>query len=165
MREKFDIPLITFSVLVSAFWLVASTANYAEFYRALREVDMTDLEVTVSVSENNANITVAFNIENPTGYRGLSIREITCQLYYEDENANANHTFLWWHFQTLGTPLDPYSKVPFAWNVTPQEAAELKFINYFEAHQGSVNWKVTCGVILNTFLGSVENSMSKVHSL
>lgn len=152
LRQKLNVTLTLFLIctIIAAYYLVASTLNYTEFYRAIREIHLANLKVDAFVEQKDVNISLSFDIENPTGYIGLQLRSVTCQLYFLD---NSEKVALWWDMRSYSTDqrLDPRSKVPLEWNLNPTASAE-RFITYFETHQGAVNWTLECGVRLAAFL-------------
>lgn len=152
LRQKLNVSLVLFSLctIVAAYYLVASTINYTEFYRAIREVNLINLKVDTVVEQRSVNISLSFEIQNPTRYVGLKLREVTCQLYFADNNEKV---VLWWGLKSYGTsqPLDPYSKVSLEWSFSPAASTD-RFLTYFENHQGAINWMIQCGVRLAAFL-------------
>lgn len=152
VRQRLDVTLALFLIftIIAAYYLIASTLNYTEFYRAIREIHIANLRIDAFVEQENVNISLSFDIENPTRYIGLQLQSVTSQLYFLD---NSEKVMLWWEMKAYGTtqPLDPYSKVPVEWSLTPIASTE-RFIAYFEAHNGAVNWTLECGVRLAAFL-------------
>lgn len=152
LPRRLDVTLAVFLIctIIAAYYLVESTMNYTEFYRAIREIHIVDLKVDAFVEQKNVNISLSFDIENPTRYTGLQLQSITCQLYFFN---NSEKVVLWWGMKTYGSsqPLNPHSKVKVEWNLTPMVSTE-RFIAYFEAYQGVVQWTLECGVRLATFL-------------
>lgn len=152
LRQKLSVTFTLFLICttIAAYYLVASTLNYTEFYRAIREIHIANLKVDAFMDQKNVNISLSFDIENPTRYIGLQLQSVTCQLYFFD---NSEKVILWWDMKAYGTAqtLDPNSKVPLEWSFNPIASTE-RFTAYFEDHQGAVKWTLECGVRLAAFL-------------
>ena len=149
--------------MISAVSLVVSTLNYIEFYTAIQKLDLAVVDVSPTIEQNSANITMVFAIINPTRYIGLKIREISMGLYYLE--ANDTLAGLWWdtrYYYQQPISLNPYS------NTTQQLLINLNrdldqtksFIDFYTVHQGNIKWELRCGVILLTFIDNVQIELS-----
>lgn len=146
------------TVIVSAIFLIASTSNYVEFFRAMQNLSLTINKVSPSVRQNEVNITLIFSITNPTRYVGLGLTELSFALYYQADNENID---LWWKRLTYSEQpitIDPYWNKTFQYHINLDADAESTklFQNFYENYHGHVEWLLKCGAIVTAFAGEMD---------
>jgi hypothetical protein len=143
--------------LISAISLVHATINYVEFYRVIEKLDLKVVNVNTSVEQTKANISLSFKIINPTTYGDLKLQELSYILKYE---VNDEPVDLHWDLTTYSEPIriDSVSNITFqyAFDLNVGENVTQRFMHYYENHQGSVNWLLVCGALVDTFIGRME---------
>ena len=145
-------------VIISAIFLIVSTSNYVEFYRAIETLDLTIMNASPSVEQNEVNITLIFSITNPTRYVGLKLQELSFALYFQNNSENID---LWWKtlaYHNQPVTIDPYWNNTFEYHINLDVNADStkRFQDLYQTQQGNVKWLLKSGAIVITFAGEID---------
>lgn len=166
-------------IVISTASLVNATIEYVGFFEAISDFKLQLIDVIFSTSQETLNVTVEFEVSNPTHYSGLYLEDISITAYYEGEN----HTIVvspggprigtpyetivtrWWQLPEghifNGQPIPSYSTTHFAINITARGDSARNFYEYFEKQPGqdkNMRWTLGFNVRLKnpTFLKTME---------
>lgn len=157
-REAISTTIFLAIVIVSAIFLIVSTSNYVEFYRAIETLDLTIMKASPSVGQNEVNITLIFSITNPTRYVGLKLNELSFALYFQSNSENID---LWWKTVTYHkqpVTIDPYWNKTFQYhtNLDVNADSTKRFQDLYQTQQGNIRWLLKGGAIVITFAGEID---------
>lgn len=167
-REKIATAIFFTASIASVLFLIAGTANYTEFYRAVAQLEAQILSINSSIGEKQVDLTLVFSITNPTSYRGLEIREISYSLQYEDDEAKTTLVTDNLLFASNPIIIDPFwnktFECPQTLNVDSlpqiQKQATVRFIELYQTQQGKIKWVLDCTAILLTFVDTIDVPMT-----
>lgn len=137
--------------IASTVWLALSTVNYTEFFRAVETINLKLKEVDVIESEENAEISMTFEIVNPTSYRGFRLREFSYKLSFRTSDVGPLDI----SSDTVSYSTDPIEVTPY-WNRTfthqaLSNAAASTINLLLDIYGGSdqmITWILEVGVVL-----------------
>ncbi len=163
--EKQNLPTTIFLLItiVSVGLIVLPMWNYVDFYVALGDFSVTVPSVTISTIQINdylhaqAKVNVTLAASNPTGYSGLKLSSVICQLYFF--NSNNQLVLLASARNNTWTPINPNSnrKILFKFSFSasnPNDPAGSSFIIYLESAFAAGIKQITGYVSFNVFLSS-----------
>jgi len=153
--------------IVAAAFLAASTYNYVEFYRAVEKFDAKLQNVRVVVDENNVKANITFEMQNPTNYVGMSLREWSYALVLEigNEEIDLSHDSISYYSEPVA--ISPHWTQTFerGTDLYATQNSTLRFLELYPFFQGKqVNWTLQVQVILITFMGTMPIPMSSALS-
>jgi hypothetical protein len=185
MFGRQDLPLRAFLAItiISVALLVLPMWNYSMFYLAWSRIDYNVLNVAINATQVNVAsslaVKITFLVTNPTGYSGLKVGYVTCDLeYYGEEHlvpviVGGVPTGGWipstlWDLEVGSDPqwyqLDPnanrtilleISINPNSGNSADQQNA-IDFLVYLGSKPGSITWFLDCDLSVNSFLGNLD---------
>jgi hypothetical protein len=162
--KKRRILLLSFIIIAitSAIFNALPTLNYFEFYKALSGIFVEVDAVYIDVKENTLNITIKFNLVNPTGYTGIKVRSLRYILYFQYKDALVKlleGEFLW--DSQEGIPLNAHSNITCSQIhvLTTKSATANQLIRILN---DEVYWIVESRTILHTFAGSIMVPLNSV---
>ena len=155
-QNAFTIIFLGISVL-SAISLVNATLNYVEFYTAIERLELTVINVSTSIGQTKVNVTLFFQITNPTTYMGLKLQELSYILKFE---ANDETVDICWDLTAYREPIpvNPVSNMTFQYTIdlNIDKDTTRYLMQHYETHQGNIKWLLKCGAVVSTFLGKFE---------
>jgi hypothetical protein len=182
---KQDLPLRVFLAIaiISAGFLILPMWNYSMFYLAWSRIDYKVLDVTINPTQVNVTssplVKVTFLVTNPTGYSGLEVGYITCNLEYRGDThtvpviiagrptTGVRSTDLW--DLRIGSDPQWYQVGPNAnrtivleVRINPNSGDSyerqyaLDFLVYVGDKPSSIRWFLDCDLSVNSFMGSLD---------
>lgn len=154
-KESVFTTLFIAIVILSTIFLIISTLNYVEFFKAMEKLTLTIIKVCPSVGQDGANVTFSFSITNPTRYGALRLRELSFALYFQ---TNAEDVDVWWERLSYHEPItiNPYWNKTFEYLNDPIDCNLEAFQEFYAANHGNVKWLLRCGAIVVTFAGQTD---------
>ena len=156
-----------FSILciAAAAFLAASTYNYVEFYRAIERFDAKLQNVRVAVDENNVKVNITFEMQNPTNYVGMSLREWSYSLILEigNEEIDLSHDSISYHSEPIAITPQWTQTFEHSDNLQTTQQSTSRFLELYEFYrEKQVSWNLKIQVIVITFMGTMYIPMSSV---
>lgn len=151
--------------IVALVFLVASTYNYVEFYRAVEKFDAKLQNVRVVVNESNVSVNITFEMQNPTNYVGMSLREWSYALILEmgNEEIDLSHNSISYYSKPV--TITPHWTQTFEHqdNLLATQQSTSRFLELYEFYrEKQVSWNLKVQVIVITFMGTMYIPMSSV---
>ena len=153
MISKRTVLTIIFLVtcVASTAWLALSTVNYVEFFRAVETFNLQLRDVGLIESGDNVEVSMIFDMINPTSYRGFKLREFSYKLSF-----NTNGTVpLEISSDTLSHASNPLEVTPY-WNQTfthhelsnAARSTVSLLRNLYDTGNQTITWTLEVTVIL-----------------
>jgi len=142
--------LVTYLTLSMIFLLITifPISNYVEFYRALEKCQVQIDDVSLDLTKLNSglvNLTVTFNVTNPTSFNGLQISTTTCNIRYFISNPQLQKQ-LPGKTETFAKPIEipPHGNVPmiikFTFDSRQQQLTVKEFIGLLLTKPNQINF-------------------------
>lgn len=157
-RKQVAITVVYFAICAaSTFFLVTSTLNYIEFYRAMSEITLQLLQVSASTGTKNVDLILVFSILNPTNCIGLRLRDFSYVLYFGNHSDQID---LYWddiHFaETLTVERNWNKTFEYKIGLNPDREQTMDFIEIYKSRPENVLWEMKATLILITFVGLLD---------
>ena len=149
--------------IAAAVFLAASTYNYVEFYRAVEKFDAKLQNVKVAVDENNVKVNITFEMQNPTNYVGMSLREWSYALILEigNEEIDLSHNSISYYSEPITITPQWTRNFEYNDNLRATQQSTSRFLELYESYRDKqVSWNLKVQVILITFMGTMYILMS-----